>query len=164
MTFKQCIYCGSMCHSNEDCRSPSKAQTMQSLYGSTNIPMFDSKPADFIGLPANVVHSMDAAIHNAVVFGTGAMLDGVSIDPADMYEPTPDEVTAAMYEADQMNFNLRTYGTIDKPVDPLMKIIEAAYHCAWSYAEIHAAVKAAGLDEISDETIAMLLGQHHDSI
>jgi hypothetical protein len=48
--------------------------------------------------------------------------------------------------------------------DPLGKIIEAAYHCAWHNHEVHAAIKAAGLDEISDESIACLLGQYAESI
>lgn len=49
-------------------------------------------------------------------------------------------------------------------VDPLMVIIEAAYHCAWHNHEIHAAVKEAGLDEVSDETIANLLGEYANSV
>jgi hypothetical protein len=48
--------------------------------------------------------------------------------------------------------------------DPMYLIIEAAYHCAHSMAEVHAAVKAAGLRETSDETIANLLGEYAQSI
>jgi hypothetical protein len=48
--------------------------------------------------------------------------------------------------------------------DPMFLIIEAAYHCAYSNAEVHAAVKAAGLPETSDETIANLLGEYAQTI
>jgi hypothetical protein len=48
--------------------------------------------------------------------------------------------------------------------DPMFLIIEAAYHCAHSMAEVHAAVKAAGLPETSDETIANLLGEYAQTI
>lgn len=46
----------------------------------------------------------------------------------------------------------------------LDKIIEAAYHCAYSNEEIHSAIKDAGLDEVSDETIAYLLGTYAESL
>lgn len=78
-THKPCIYCGSREHSNADCRHPSKAETMTALYGS------GSASEVAVGLPANVVHSMDAAIHNAMLYGTGATLDGVSIEPYKLY-------------------------------------------------------------------------------
>lgn len=48
--------------------------------------------------------------------------------------------------------------------DPLAGIIEAAYHCAWSNEDIHAAIKAAGLDQTSDETITLLLGEYGEAI
>lgn len=48
--------------------------------------------------------------------------------------------------------------------DPMYLIIEAAYHCAHSNSEIHAAIKAAGLPETSDETIAHLLGEYADAL
>lgn len=51
-----------------------------------------------------------------------------------------------------------------RAADPMFLIIEAAYHCAHSYEEVHAAVKAAGLPETSDETIANLLGEYADSL
>lgn len=51
-----------------------------------------------------------------------------------------------------------------RAADPMHLIIEAAYHCAHSNGEIHAAVKAAGLPEIGDETIANLLGEYAESI
>lgn len=44
-----------------------------------------------------------------------AMLDSVFGD--DQYIPSPEEHAAAMADADQMNHNMRTYGTIDAPVD-----------------------------------------------
>ena len=46
----------------------------------------------------------------------------------------------------------------------LDQIIEAAYHCAHSNEEIHSAIKDAGLDEVSDETIAYLLGTYAESL
>lgn len=49
-------------------------------------------------------------------------------------------------------------------MDPLAEIIEAAYHCAHTWEEMHAAIKAAGLDEVSDETLMMLLGEYADSL
>lgn len=33
----------------------------------------------------------------------------------DHYEPTPEEVAQALVDADLMNYNMRTYGTIDAP-------------------------------------------------
>lgn len=51
-----------------------------------------------------------------------------------------------------------------RAADPMFLIIEAAYHCAYSTEEIHAAVKDHGLPETSDETIANLLGEYSDSI
>lgn len=48
--------------------------------------------------------------------------------------------------------------------DPLLLIIEAAYHCSWSNEEIHQKVSDAGLDEVSDETIDNLLGEYHEGI
>jgi hypothetical protein len=35
----------------------------------------------------------------------------------DMYTPSPEEYAQAMQEADTMNFNMRTYGTIDVPAN-----------------------------------------------
>lgn len=46
----------------------------------------------------------------------------------------------------------------------LDQIIEAAYHCGQTVDEVHAAIAANGLDQASDETIMMLLGEYHDSI
>lgn len=48
--------------------------------------------------------------------------------------------------------------------DVMFLIIESAYHCAYSLAEIHRNIKMAGLPETSDETIANLLGKYADSI
>lgn len=33
----------------------------------------------------------------------------------DDYEPTSDEISAALADADEMNYNMRTFGTIDRP-------------------------------------------------
>ena len=31
------------------------------------------------------------------------------------YTPTPEEISAALADADEMNYNMRTFGTIDRP-------------------------------------------------
>ena len=46
----------------------------------------------------------------------------------------------------------------------LDQIIEAAYHCGKTIDEVHADIAANGLEQASDETIAMLLGEYHESI
>lgn len=51
-----------------------------------------------------------------------------------------------------------------RAADPMFLIIEAAYHCCHSEGEIHAAIKAAGLPETSDETVMNLLGEYAESI
>jgi hypothetical protein len=48
--------------------------------------------------------------------------------------------------------------------DPMFLIIEAAYHCAHSFEDIHEAIAEAGLPQTSDETIANLLGDYMQSI
>lgn len=73
----------------------------------------------------------------------------------------------AVRSAEYPHYQLTFYrGLIAKlrAAAPMFLIIEAAYHCAHSNAEIHASVKAAGLPETSDETIANLLGAYADSI
>jgi hypothetical protein len=48
--------------------------------------------------------------------------------------------------------------------DAMFLIIEAAYHCAHSFEDIHEAIAEAGLPQTSDETIANLLGDYMQSI
>lgn len=48
--------------------------------------------------------------------------------------------------------------------DPLYQIIEAAYHCAHTWEQMHAAIAKAGLEQVSDETLMMLLGEYSDSL
>lgn len=48
--------------------------------------------------------------------------------------------------------------------DPVYPIIAAAYHCAWKFEEFTQALKRNGLEEMSFETYANLLGQYEQSI
>lgn len=77
---------------------------------------------------------------------------------ADCTHPSKAEVMTSLYGSGSAS------EAVTERADPLMKIIEAAYHCAWHNHEIHAAVKEAGLDEVSDETIANLLGEYENSV
>jgi hypothetical protein len=72
-------------------------------------------------------------------------------------------VLSPEYEHYQLTFYRGLIAKL-RAADPMYLIIEAAYHCAHSMAEIHAAVKATGLPETSDETIANLLGEYSQSI
>lgn len=42
----------------------------------------------------------------------------------DFYTPSDDEVVQALADADIMNYNMRTYGTIDAPKDQVTEMLQ----------------------------------------